>query len=247
MPKRLLPALLLLTCICCDASPASIVVEYRDKPPYSYTEAGVPKGFLMDRTRAIFELAQVSVHYQEIPVRRILSDIRRNLQPICSPSWYKLAEREQFAKFSLPIHQDKPHIILAPERVLAAVKRHKTLASLLSDDSLKLGIVAYVSYGAELDRAIAGVSQASIQTAPSPDKLARMVSLNHGADYMFIDQEDFAHINQNGELSALGMRPVEFPDMPQGLKRYLMCSASVDDETLSRLNQAILTLLPEYN
>jgi polar amino acid transport system substrate-binding protein len=240
--------LLILICSTLEAwATPSVRIEYRDKPPYSYTENGEPRGFVIDTTREIFRRAGVAATYAEIPVKRIFANIQNDREAICSPSWYKLADRESYANFSLVIHKDRPHMVLVAPRVIEQVQQHKSLSSLLGDPRLKLGVVAHVSYGHELDLAIESKSYPVTDAAPSVLNLAKMVSFNHGADYMFIDREDYDYINRMGEISAMGLLPMDYTDMPPGLNRYLMCSKRVDAETLARLNQAIRELLPEIN
>lgn len=224
-----------------------VKVEYRDKPPYTYTQDGKPQGFLMDRTQAIFRLAGVQAIYDEIPVKRIFNNIKNNRDPICSPSWYKLAERKSYAKFTLIIHRDKPHVLLVAPRVMAQTREHQSLNSFLKEPQLRLGVVAHVSYGPQLDKIISDVDPAMMQAAASPLQLAKMVAFGHGADYMFIDREDYAYINKDGEITALGLQPLDFPDLPPGLNRYLMCSKRVDDQIMEKLNRAIRELLPYLN
>lgn len=223
-----------------------VTVEYRDKPPYSYTEGGKPRGFLLERTVAIFRRANVPAVFAEVPVKRITADIQANLRPICSPSWYKLPEREAYARFSLAIHQDKPHVVLAAPHAVAAVRKHRQLSSLFADASLTAGVVEGVSYGAELDALINGAAKPPMRAVVAPLQLARMLA-SRRADFMLIDQEDLAYLNEHSELSTLGLVRIELTGMPAGLKRYLMCSKQLDAATLARLDQAIRILLPGLN
>jgi polar amino acid transport system substrate-binding protein len=86
-----------------------------------------------------------------------------------------------------------------------------------------------------------------MQAAASPLQLAKMVAFDHGADYMFIDWEDYDYIYKDGEITALGLQPLDFPDLPPGLNRYLMCSTRVDDQIMEKLNRTIRELLPDLN
>ncbi|UCX03447.1 substrate-binding periplasmic protein [Shewanella glacialimarina] len=241
-------ALLILVCFTLEAwATPGVRVEYRDKPPYTYSESGQPRGFIIDMTQEIFRRAGVAATYSEVPVKRIFANIQNDSAAVCSPSWYKLADRELYANFSLVIHKDRPHMVLVAPRVIELVKQHHSLSSLFGDPRLKLGVVAQVSYGPELDLVIASKLERVTDSARSVESLAKMVSFNHGADYMLIDREDYDYINRMGEISAMGLLPMYYSDMPSGLNRYLMCSKSVDAETMARLNQAIRELLPEIN
>lgn len=242
MKTGILQSFLLSLIASFSAYPSDIVVEYYQKPPYIYTEQAQPAGFLNERTATILNAAQLSFHYADVPAKRIFHDLKLNQKQICSPSWYKIPEREVFAQFSLPIHQDKPHTVLVAERVFEHAKVHTTLASLLSDSRLKLGAVANVSYGEHLDSVIQGLNYSVTREAKSVESLTLMVAMGHGADFMFIDQHDYSYLNREGELTNRDLKLLSLVDMPDGMKRYLMCSKKVAPQTMEKINQAILAL-----
>lgn len=218
-----------------------ILIEYRDKPPYSYTQNQQPKGLLIDKTAAIFKRAGLPYRLEEVPLKRILKDIQTAAKPTCSPGWYKLPEREQFARFSIAIHQDLPHVVLAAADAVAAVRAHRELRTLVRDPNLQLAIVDGVSYGPELDQVIADVPRVPLRATVTALQLSKMLGFGR-ADYMFIDQEDLGYLDRLGEVTGRGVQRVDFPDAPAGLHRYLMCSKNTDDATLARINDAIRKL-----
>jgi polar amino acid transport system substrate-binding protein len=225
------------------ADPGTVTVLYRDKPPYSYTKDGKPAGFLIERTADVFRRAHVEATFQEMPVKRITRDIRVNASAICSPTWYKLPERAAYARFSLPIHQDKPHLVLVGAHVYQQVHTVKTLRELFANPRLRLGKVSGVSYGAELDALISTAAQTALDTTVTPLGMAKMIKRRR-ADYMLIDEEDYNFLTQQNAVDAEDVKPMRFPDMPPGLLRYIMCSKSVSPETMARLNKAIAQVIP---
>ncbi|OYU46811.1 MAG: hypothetical protein CFE44_00255 [Burkholderiales bacterium PBB4] len=216
----------------------TVVVQYRDKPPYSYTRDGKPVGFLMERTLEIFRRAGIPWTTEEVPVKRITRDIQLDGTAVCSPGWYKLPEREAYALFSLPIHEDKPHLVLVGAHSAERVRGVASLKELFAQPDLKLGKVSGTSYGGELDTMMANTAQTVMDSTVTPLAMAKMIKFKR-ADYMLIDEEDYSFLNQRGEIDAADMKPVRFADMPPGLKRYLMCSKSVGAEALAKLNTAI--------
>jgi polar amino acid transport system substrate-binding protein len=220
------------------ATESTIIVQYRNKPPYSYTKDNKPAGFLMDRTIKIFKLAKINAKYEEVPVKRIIDDIQKNNTPICSPSWYKLPEREEFAQFTLAIHQDDPHIILANVQIKDKIQKIKTLKDLVNTSDLQLGKVSGVSYGPELDAMISKAAQIPMDSTTTPLTLVKMINAKR-ADYMLIDAEDYKFIKENNSEDIKNLITISFPDMPKGLKRYIMCSKIVDKKIINNLNNAI--------
>lgn len=219
-----------------------IAMVFREKPPYSYLRNGAPAGFLYERTRKILDLAGLPASFSVMPPKRIFLEIQGDARPICSFGWYKIPEREKYARFSQPIHQDRPHVILAGPRSFAAVARHQTLNSLLGDASLSLAVVDGVSYGPEIDGLIARFPGQVDRSLVSPLQVAGMVSMQR-ADFMFIDQDDLDHLLANSaEFKANGLQRIDHPDAPAGLKRYILCSQRVGAATMTRIDQAIARL-----
>jgi polar amino acid transport system substrate-binding protein len=221
---------------------SAITLEYRDKPPYSFTSHGRPSGFLLARMAEVFRRANIPVIFAEMPAKRISADIKANAAPICSPGWYKLAERERFARFSLPILQDRPQVVLAGAQMAAAVRRKGSIRALFADPAFTMGVVDGVSYGAEIDGWIARLPNPPVRAIVVPLQMARMVA-NQRADFMIIDEDDLSAIVQSHEYESLGLQRIVFPDPPHGLKRYLMCSQSVPQNQMDRINLAIQSVV----
>jgi len=242
------PARLLAVIAACCAGAAlaqePLTIEYRDKPPYSHTVDGKPTGFLMERTVKLLRRAGIQARYAEVPIRRTLQHLQANQAPLCSPGLYKNPEREAFARFSLPIHRDKPHVVLAHAAVVAQIRAIPRIAQLFADASLQPGLMEGVSYGQQLDQLLANAAKLPVRAQLAPLQLARMVGVRR-VDYMLIDEEDLNWLRKDPEFTPLPLVRIEFADMPRGELRYLACSQQVAAQTLDKLNQAIRELLPE--
>jgi hypothetical protein len=132
--------LVVLTTLPGASAAQTLQMVYRDKPPYSYLDKGVAKGFLLDRTRRIMRRAGLDAAFREMPPKRIFLEIEKNEYPVCSFGWYRLAERERYARYSESIHQDRPHVVVVGPHSIEKVRRHSTLGTLMNDRSL-LGLV----------------------------------------------------------------------------------------------------------
>lgn len=244
MPPAL-ARLLALTAVSCAASAQTpLAIEYRDKPPYTYTEGGKPAGFLLERAARLLKRAGIEATFAEVPIRRTLQNLQLNQAPLCSPGLYKIPEREAFARFSLPIHRDKPHVVLAHASVVAQIRAMSRVGQLFADPTLQPGLLDGVSYGQQLDQALAATAKPVIRAQLTPLQLARMVGARR-VDYMLIDEEDLGWLRKDPEFAHLPLVRIEFADMPRGQLRYFACSQQVPQQTLDRLNQAIRELVPE--
>jgi len=216
-----------------------LLMVYRDKPPYSFVDNGVAKGFLLERIRRILKRAGIEASFREMPPNRIFMEIQKNEQAICSFGWYKNAEREAYGRFSESIHQDRPHVVLAGARSIKAVRQHALLKGLMSDPALSLATLGGVSYGIELDAMILAFPGTIDTTLQSPLDVAKKIAARR-ADFMFIDQEDLDYLNaSSADFKGSGLVRIEYPDMPAGLKRYIFCSRQVGEDVIRRINSGI--------
>jgi ABC-type amino acid transport substrate-binding protein len=236
----LLWILVLQVCIPVSALAEPLLMLFREKPPYSYVENGVQKGFLLEKTQKILARAKIESKFTIVPPKRLFQEIQDNAFPVCSFGWYKNPEREKYARFSLPIHQDRPQVVLASPKS-AKLHRHKTLKSVMADPTLVIAVLDAVSYGPELDAMIAAfpgkIDKALLSVAQVVKKVAA-----HRADLMFIDQDDYDYLAEiNGDVKNAGLVRVVYPDLPAGLKRYILCSHKVSEEVMRKINTGIST------
>ncbi|MBC9249477.1 hypothetical protein A9179_04210 [Pseudomonas alcaligenes] len=215
----------------------SITVAWRNKAPYHYLEQGVEQGFLLERARLIFATAGITTQFVQQPAKRIWHSFEQGTPRYCSFGWYRLPERERVAQFSLPFHTDPPQIALVSTAALPALRAHGSFAALLRDPQITLGLVDGVSYGASLDRLIAGSANQIEHATVEPTVMMRMVAA-HRVDYMLADQADWDYLRQH-ESDLDGIAEQHFADMPAGLERYIVCSKDVPAEQMDRINRAI--------
>lgn len=218
------------------AEPA-ITVAWRDKPPYHYLDNGEEKGFLLTRARQVFAQARIPAVFVREPAKRIWANLENSARNYCSIGWYLLPERMRVAQYSTPFHIDPPHVVLASHAAEHVVGAHPTLAALLADPALSLGVVDGVSYGAQLDAMVAGARNQIVRRTVEPAAMLRMVAANR-VSFMLMDREDWDFASRRDpQLRELDLST--FPDMPPGQIRYIVCSKDVSAATMSRLNKAI--------
>lgn len=223
-----------------DAKPAPFTVSWRNKPPYHYLENGKDKGFLLERSKQVFAMAGIEAEHVEMPTKRILQNFNNGTLNFCSIGWYYLPEREALFQYSKPLHIDPPRTVIVGPAALAAVKAHGSLASLLQDGKLSMGIMDGVSYGQKLDTLFAVAANRIEKPTVEPFRFMHMAAANRFS-FALIDREDWdwfrTHEKGLGEL-----RNLDFADMPGGIARYLVCSKDVSPEHMGKLNRAIASL-----
>lgn len=235
--RRLVFAFLFITLSFIACADELVTVAWRIKPPHQYIVNGVAQGILLERAKQVFSLAQIPTRFVEEPAKRIWNNFATGTKNYCSFGWYRIAERESIAQFSGVFHSDPPHTILASPSALKLVSAHQSLASLLADANLTLGIVDAVSYGPELDVMIKGSKNKIERSTTLPMNMARMIAANR-ASFMFIDREDWEYLKDSDEYLRQTVR-MDLSGMPPGLDRYIVCSKDMNAEQMQRINAAI--------
>ncbi len=215
----------------------SVTLHYFPRPPYVYPEGGQLVGLTGAVAAAAFHAAGIPVTVQDTPASRFLVIVKRNEGLDCGVGWFKNPEREEFGKFTKAIYQDEAMAVLTvPDN--ARVSANDSVESVLANKELKLLVKQSFSYGKTLD-ALMEKLQPTRQIATVEN--VQMVKMLYArrSDYMFISPEESV-----ATIAAAGFLPGDFrllrlANMPRGESRYILCSKSVPDELIARLNAAI--------
>jgi hypothetical protein len=235
IPRCFLLAAAILTLHSAAAQP--LTVSWRDNPPYNFVENGAEKGFLLARGKRIFEQAQVPARFVLEPTKRIWANFRIGTPRYCSLGRYRIPQREAMMQYSLPIHIDPPRIVLAAPHSVERVQSHATLASLLGDPMLAMGMSDGASFGTAIDAMLANAgTKVEKRTVESPIMMKLLAA--DRVSFVIVDRYAWQYWRLH-DPSAQAVVAHDFPDMPPGQKRYLVCSKDVPAETMNRLNDAI--------
>ena len=215
----------------------SVTLHYFPRPPYVYQEGGQLVGLTGAVAAAAFRSAGVAMTVQDTPASRFLVIVKRSEGWDCGVGWFKNPEREEFGKFTKAIYQDEAMAALTvPDNT--RITSNDSVESVLGNKELKLLVKQSFSYGKTLD-ALMEKLQPNRQIATVENiQMLRMIQARR-ADYMFISPEESV-----ATIAAAGLQPGEFKllrlaNMPKGESRYILCSKSVPDELIARLNAAI--------
>jgi len=214
-----------------------ITVAWSEKPPYYYIEDGIDKGFMLAYGKTVFAAAGIEAAFVREPQKRIWSRFRTGMHNYCSLGWYHLAERTAIAQYSLPIYTDPSQMVLIAPKSVAQVQAHATLASMLADPTLTLGLLDGSSYGAELDARIKDSANRKMLSSVNSVGMMQMVAADR-VSYMLSDRTDWNYTRVR-HRSLDNVVQYEVPDVPPGLKRHIVCSKDIPAATMEKLNQAI--------
>lgn len=218
-----------------------IEVMIFERPPYYVVQpGGAVTGIVAKPAENAFKEAGVDFKWDIVAANRQLKIIKENSHKTCAVGWFKKPEREEFSKFTVYIHQNKPLVALTRSDN-ARMLGHKTLKGLFLDKKLIFGSKLGFSYGDLVDKLIKETNPVTITSSRSNVGLARMM-LRQRFDYMLAAYEEAEVLvnSMGGSGGELAIR--SFEEIPDGNKRYILCSKKVSDETIGKLNAAIKKL-----
>jgi len=214
-----------------------IYLHYNERPPYLVTSDNDVEGLTGSPTTLIFEKSQIPFEWKQTPSKRQIYILQQNNGRNCLPGWFKSAERETYAKFTLPIYQDKPQIALARadnDRIPSS----GVVEDFFSNPQLTLLVKDGYSYGNYIDRKIEELEPVRIETTVENSGMLKMIYANH-ADYFFIAPEEAEGLIKASEYDVQDFKTINFTDIVSGEKRYILCNFQIEDSTIERLNAAI--------
>lgn len=217
----------------------SIALMYNERPPYMETgEDGVVAGLTATPAISAFEAAGIAYHLVAVPTNRQLATVRAGVRPACAIGWFRRAERLAFARFTKPLYRDRPTVILTQNRN-RAVRAHETVRALMGDRDLRLLVKVNFSYGAFIDALRLFLRPPTVETIRENTGMILMIEAER-ADYMFMAREEADHLLTRFDPDAAQrLTALEPADMPFGDTRHLMCTKSVAETTIEKLNAAI--------
>jgi len=214
-----------------------ITLHYNERPPYLVTTTSGVSGLTGDPATIVFEKSNILFQWKQTPSKRQIYLLQQNRGRDCLVGWFKNMEREGFAKYTLPIYQDKPQIALAraDNDKIPAVG---AVIDIFSNFQLNMLVKDGYSYGDFLDGKIKEYNPVRTETTVENSEMLKMVFAGH-ADYFLIAPEEADGLIMTSEFDSYEFKIFQFQDIPFGEKRYILCSLQVEDYVIEQLNAAI--------
>lgn len=215
-----------------------VTLHYLDRPPYMVASASGLSGITGQPAFMAFKKAGIAFELRKTPFARQLRTVEKDTGQDCMIGLFKRPEREIFAKFTKPIYRDQPPVILTETANTGRIESVRSIEGLFSDPGLtRLAKLGY-SYGVALDGLIEKYQPKTNTTTDENLLMLKALKLRI-ADYMVIAPEEIADAISAAGFSEQDFRSVRLKNMPAGDYRHIMCSKSVPDEVIRKLNAAI--------
>ena len=221
-----------------------LTISYFERPPYYFTEQGQAAGFLIDLSRKIFQDAGIDVTFRSLPPARIIQTIKKAKTPHGSIGWFKKPEREKFAKFSLPIYQNQPIVLLTSKRLEKFFIHYDTLQQVFSDKTLIIGQMGSFSYGSFVDELLTRILPKRLTIATQQSTLLKLIDRGR-ISYILVAPEEIPNLINSANLTQSDFYTHTLRDIPCGNIRYLIFSQAVSDEVIDKINLSIKKIIPQ--
>ena len=214
-----------------------IELYYFERPPYATLQAGTEEvaGLTATPAAQAFRAAGMAFRWVAMPSVRQLVTLKENPTPACGLGWFKNAEREQSFKFTRSIYRDRPTVGLARVDYNPA---GLTLAEALVQPGLRVLVKDGFSYGPAIDTMLVHHKPEKVLTSADNAAMVQMIA-GQRAHFMFAAEEEATFLVDQARLHGQKLKILRFGDVPPGERRYLMCSKTVPDDAIDRLNKVI--------
>lgn len=223
---------------CADDTSARVTLHYIQRPPYMTATGDGLTGLTGGPTFLAFKNAKIPFVLAETPFARQLHMLEINSGQDCMIGMFKKPEREVFARFTKPVYQDQPQVILTAAANEKRFARFASVTDLFNDKSMTLLVKLRYSYGVALDALIERYQPKVLATTDENLLMMKSIKLNQ-ADYMFIAPEEAKVAIAAAGFVDSDFKQIRFKNMPDGEYRRIMCSKNVPDEIINKLNSAI--------
>ena len=209
-----------------------------DRPPYYMLHDGRPAGgFLLDIALGVFAQAGIPVTVQEMPPGRILATFESREIKACAVGWLRTPEREAYARFSLPLYENKALGVVVASETAHELGPAPSLDRLLAA-GLTWGMRRGFSYGEVFDAAFKKYPGQNTRLFSDSRLMVRLIA-KHRLDAALVCPEELsAQLVAEPELGA-AIRFLPIAEAPPGFARHIMCNASVPPALMDRINAAI--------
>ncbi|WP_321314716.1 transporter substrate-binding domain-containing protein [Halarcobacter sp.] len=215
-----------------------LFIVYEERIPYVEKYSNSIKGLVATPVLKALQYSGVKYKLKEKPSKRHLYEIKANINKMCAIGWFKNIQREEFAKFTHPLYQDKPLGIIS-RKENENILKNISVDNLLKNRNLSLLSKASYSYGSFLDEKIKNFKTIKKEVYTNNKKMLSMIVAKR-ADYLFISEEEAKILLNDKAMNNLKFFSVK--NIPKGNKRYLICSKNVSNETIKLINKYIKPL-----
>lgn len=209
---------------------------YEERAPYLIRAGNTVEGLTGRPAGAAFKMANVPFVWEMASMSRQLRLLRENFGARCVVGWFKNTERLGIFKYTKPIYRDGPTVALVRRQFVFGSGAN--LIDTLSATALRVIVRGKYSYGPYVDSALKRIRPVKVESNLPNVQLTELLKADR-ADLMLASEEEATFLLQRSDENARALRLLHFADVGPGENRHIVCSRSVSDEIIARLNRSI--------
>lgn len=223
-----------------EESEKPILIRYRQRPPYIEKKWGELSGKCGDNVIKAFKKAKISFQTMETPFFRQLVEFQSGDAEVCSIAWLKNSEREEYLKFSDPICDDGPWVIVGHKGTISP--DIKSVESLFKNPDLKVVRRTKFSFGEDLDEKIK-THKTHLVSIENPEFKQVFDIVQAGrADYTLLPEFEFYELVKKQKISERDFVVLRPDDLKGPHLRYMICSKGIPDAVIKKFNKAVSSI-----
>lgn len=230
--KLVLSFSLVLTCF---QNLLALDIIYDTRAPYVQEKNSSIDGLVASPLIKSLKEAGINYELKNRPSKRHLLEIKANRKEVCAVGWFKNSEREKFGKYTKALYQDKPMGIITLKD--SKIEENLSLEDLFTNKDISILIKDSFSYGKDIDKKLSTTKQKIHKVNTDNSKMVLHL-IRKRADFMFSSYEEALELFKN-EMFKSKLEFKNIKDIPQGNKRYLICSQKVSNNTIENINKHI--------
>lgn len=213
-------------------------VHYHERPPYYVTTATGVTGLCAAPVRRALANSGVPHRWHLTPPRRQLFWLQlRTREAHAAVGWFRLPEREGWARFSDPVYRDGAWVAVV-RRDEDRVGGESPVPGLLRVPGWIVLRKAGYSYGSWLEGWLAEIRPVQ-RSSPSDAGSMLQAVARHRADCVFMAREEAeCLLGVEGDW-ATALRVVTLTDSPPGPERHVMFGRGVPESWIRTFNEAL--------
>lgn len=215
--------------------PDELVLMVNDIDAYIRIEQDDAKGFLARYLKEIFEKANITPRWENIPWPKHLSTLRKSNGNICSVAVFKTKEREAYILYSEAIGKDTGFVLVASPGN-GAYWRHKLFRDVVADTSLRPVLQKSTVFSSYINDLL---SQRNFQK--TTNSILRMLHavLDEPNSYVILSDIRAAQVLRQHDFSDKLQIYDHYEDLVSDTPYFLACSKATDPAVMARINAQI--------
>lgn len=240
LPAGLFATAMLVTASAASGAEDTVELVYNDRPPVKMTlPDGTPGGTAVVFTTEIFKRLGIPTTWLKIPAARQVTEITKNLQPICGIGYSWTAERNEVGLFSAPIAEKDGLVFVGAPGI--PVSDIDSLLAFLRQPGTIVELKVSRHYGDALERLLETPSAHVERTDIDYASILRMIKAGRSVA-TFLTETEITYYAQEGQLDTAHVSLVRIPEIAASDDLHLFCSKILGADRMVRINETIQAL-----